>query len=151
MVEAYIDHFKTGNIETHKESQRLWVKDLGPVVETNIGWIETYVDPANVRAYWEGFVAIVNKEQSKKFQALVTASEKIIPLLPWPKNMEMENFMAPDFTTLEIITFASNSCPLGINVPNYDDVREEVGFKNVFLMNSMPSYTSSAVEFASED
>lgn len=62
MVEYYIDHFKTGNIETHKDSQREWVKDMGPVVETNIGWIETYIDPANVRAYWEGWVAIVNKE-----------------------------------------------------------------------------------------
>ena len=65
--------------------------------------------------------------------------------------MEKENFMAPDFTTLEIICFASNACPLGINIPNYDDIRETDGFKNVFLMNSMPSYTSSAVEFASEE
>ena len=62
MIEFYIEHFKTGNIETHKDSQRQWVKDMGPVVESNLGWIETYVDPANVRAYWEGWVAIVNKE-----------------------------------------------------------------------------------------
>jgi dipeptidyl-peptidase-3 len=65
--------------------------------------------------------------------------------------MEKENFLAPDFTTLEIICFATNSCPLGINIPNYDDIRETEGFKNVFLMNSMPSYASSAVEFASEE
>lgn len=76
---------------------------------------------------------------------MVKNSEKIIPQLPWPKHMEKENFLAPDFTTLEVINFATNGCPLGINIPNYDDIRETFGFKNVFLGNSMPSYTMSTV------
>jgi dipeptidyl-peptidase-3 len=67
MVEKYIEHFDSGDITTHKDSQRYWVQDKGPVVESNIGWIETYVDPANTRGYWEGWVAIVDKEKSKKF------------------------------------------------------------------------------------
>jgi len=61
MIKDYIDHFQTGNIETHKNSQRHWVKDKGPVVESNIGWIETYIDPTNTRGYFEGMVAIVDK------------------------------------------------------------------------------------------
>ena len=116
-----------------------------------MGWIETYIDPENARAYYEGWVAIVDKEKSKKFQALVTNSEHIIPLLPWPKEMEKDTFLAPDFTTLEIIAFATNSCPLGINIPNYDDIRETEGFKNVFLNNSLASYAMSALEFATPE
>ena len=65
--------------------------------------------------------------------------------------MEKETFLAPDFTTLDIICFATNSCPLGINIPNYDDIRETEGFKNVFLNNSMGSYTMNAVQFATEE
>jgi dipeptidyl-peptidase-3 len=124
MIRFYIDHYKTGSIEVHKDSQRKWIADKGPVVETNMGWIETYIDPENSRAYFEGWVAIVDKELSKKFKQLVTNSEKIIPLLPWERRMEKDTFLAPDFTTLEIIAFATNSCPLGINIPNYDDIRE---------------------------
>jgi dipeptidyl-peptidase-3 len=116
-----------------------------------LGWIESYIDPENTRAYWEGWVAIVDKEQSKKFAALVTNSERIIPQLPWPKYMEKENFLAPDFTTLEVITFATNGCPLGINIPNYDDIRETEGFKNVYLGNAMPSVAMSGVQFATPE
>jgi len=86
MLENYIESYQTGSIETHKNSQREWIRDKGPIVESNMGWIETYIDPENVRAYYEGWVAIVDKEKSKKFQQLVTNSEQIIPLLPWPKE-----------------------------------------------------------------
>lgn len=151
MIRLYIEHFRTGSIDVHKDSQRKWIADKGPVVETNMGWIETYIDPENVRAYYEGWVAIVDKELSKKFKQLVTNSESIIPLLPWPKEMEKDSFLAPDFTTLEIIAFATNSCPLGINIPNYDDIRETEGFKNLFLNNSLGSYQASTVEFATAE
>jgi len=116
-----------------------------------MGWIETYIDPTNARAYYEGWVAIVDKVKSEKFQKLVENSEQVIPQLPWPREMEKDNFLAPDFTTLEIIAFATNSCPLGINIPNYDDIRDNEGFKNVFLNNSLGSYTINAVQFATEE
>jgi dipeptidyl-peptidase-3 len=151
MIELYIEHFKTGSIDLHKDSQRKWIKDKGPIVESNIGWIEVYIDPENIRAYFEGWVAIVDKEKSEKFNKLVQNSQTVIPLLPWPKEMEKDNFLAPDFTTLDVICFATNSCPLGINIPNYDDIRDNEGFKNVFLNNSAPSYAISAMQFATEE
>ena len=52
----------------HRESQKYWVADKSPVVETNLGFIEHYLDPVKVRAEWEGFVAIVDKDKSKVLQ-----------------------------------------------------------------------------------
>ena len=40
MLRNYVNHFNGGDIELHKDSQREWVKDIGPVVETNIGFID---------------------------------------------------------------------------------------------------------------
>jgi len=147
MIEKYIEHYETGNVEAHKDSQRYWIKDKNPTVESCQGWIETYLDPENARAYYEGFVAIIDKEQSKKFAALVENSEIIVPKLPWPKNMEKDKFLAPTYTTLDIICFACKHCPLGINIPNYDDIRSNEGFKNVYLANSARSYSVSKIGF----
>ncbi|KAL9003082.1 MAG: hypothetical protein Q9180_009930, partial [Flavoplaca navasiana] len=74
MMDEYAKSFGSGSLNAFKESQKLWVKDIGPMVETNIGFIETYRDPANVRAEWEGLVAMVNKERTQAFQKLVDAA-----------------------------------------------------------------------------
>lgn len=60
MLEQYAKSFGTGSIEAYKESQRLWVKDQKPAVETDLGFVETYRDPHGVRGEWEGFVSMVS-------------------------------------------------------------------------------------------
>ena len=65
--------------------------------------------------------------------------------------MEKEKFLAPDFTTLEVISFAANGCPLGINIPNYDDIREHEGFKNVSLDNVTSAPRRENIQFATEE
>ncbi|BGP32071.1 hypothetical protein JCM10296v2_003850 [Rhodotorula toruloides] len=105
MLKHYAKSFETGDIEAHKEGSRSWVKDVGPVVESYIGFIEDYVDPFGARAEWEGFTAIVNKAESAKFDTLVQGAAEHLMTLPWPKEYE-------DY-----------------------DIRESLGFKNVSLIN----------------
>lgn len=147
MLEAYVKHFDKGDINDFKESQKAWVLDQGPAVETNIGFIENYRDPLNQRAEFEGFVAVVDKEMSKKYATLVNEATSYLQKLPWndpaftkfkPEQgtpFEREVFIRPDYTALEVLTFCSSGVPAGINLPNQYDIREQVGFKNVSLAN----------------
>lgn len=151
MLLAYIKHFVTGDIDQHKTAQRHWIKDLQPVVETNIGFIENYADPLRIRSEFEGFVSIVNKPVSAKFGALVSRAQELIKQLPWGEDFEKDKFTPPDFTSLEVLTFATSGVPIGINIPNYDEIRQQDGFKNVNLGNAYPKMGSADLPFLEAD
>lgn len=144
MLKEYIDHFVTGSSHAHKEAQKLWVKDISPIIETNIGFIETYREPSGIIGEFESLVAIQNKERTAKFSSLVNNAEEFISLLPWSEDYEKPNFNPPDFTSLEVLTFTGSGIPAGINIPNYDDVRLKIGFKNVSLGNILSAAAKSS-------
>lgn len=131
MLQLYQQHFMWGDMNDHKESQKEWIEDKQPSIESNLGWVEKYVDPERQRAMWSGWIAINDKERSKTYVDLVSRSSKILPHFPWDKSLDKKKFIAPDFSSLDILTFAGDRLPSGINIPNYYDIRENFGFKNV--------------------
>lgn len=54
-----------------------------------------------------GFTAIVNKELSAKYDILVNKAPELITALPWGPDFEVDVFRKPDFTALEIVSFAT--------------------------------------------
>ena len=63
-----------------------------------------------------GFTAIVDKALSAKYEKLVNDAPELIKVLPWGEDFEVDVFRKPDFTALEVLTFATGGIPAGINV-----------------------------------
>ena len=59
---------------------------------------------------------MVNKDLSAKYDTLVANAPELVKGLPWGKDFEVDVFKKPDFTALEVLTFATGGIPAGINV-----------------------------------
>jgi hypothetical protein len=54
-----------------------------------------------------GFTAIVDKQLSKRYETLVNKAPELIKVLPWGPDFEVDQFRKPDFTALEVVSFAT--------------------------------------------
>ncbi|KAH0788622.1 Dipeptidyl-peptidase III [Histomonas meleagridis] len=147
MLESLILHYQKGDCDDHVRYSEHWVRDLNPNVETYSGFIESYRDPDGVRAEFESFVACVDKEESSILHEFVNSSALVLPLLPYPKEYERKTFNPPSYNAINILTFVCSGYPIGINIPNYDEIRLNVGFKNVSLTNVMTASLRQVTSF----
>ena len=85
IISDYLSSFRNGDIEAYKESQRKWIQDKNPSVESIIGFVEPYRDPHGVRAEFEGLVAIVNENETKELETSVSESSVFIQRLLWAR------------------------------------------------------------------
>ncbi|PSN64888.1 peptidase M49, dipeptidyl-peptidase III [Corynespora cassiicola Philippines] len=148
----YIESFRTGDLEVYRNSQRTWIMDKSPRVENIFGFVEPYRDPYGIRAEFEGLVVIMDLEETSKLTKLVESSDVFIKRLPWTGNDENDGkgpfekalFEAPDFTSIHSLAYCSSIIFPGINLPNYNDIRDELGFKNVIIANRMSAEGNKA-------
>ncbi|UQC90711.1 dipeptidyl-peptidase 3 [Colletotrichum lupini] len=128
----------------YRESLRNWVKDKAPEIENIFGFVEPYRDPHGIRAEFEGLVAIADAAETRKLTRLNENSTQFIRKLPWasPENdgkgvFEKSLFDPPDLSSIHTLAYCSSIIFPGINLPNYNDIRQETGFKNVIIANRM--------------
>lgn len=145
-IREYQKSFRSGNLESYKASQIIWIKDTNPSVENIFGFVEPYRDPYGIRAEFEGLVAISDRKETELLSQLVENSSRFIRRLPWADGatendgkgpFEKALSEPPDFTSIHALAYCSSIIFPGINLPNYNDIRQQHGFKNVIIANRM--------------
>ncbi|KFG79908.1 hypothetical protein MANI_120270 [Metarhizium anisopliae] len=118
--------------------------DKAPRVENIFGFVGPYRDPQGIRGEFEALVAIADDSETRLLAELVDNSAKFIRRLPWATQendgkgpFEKSLFEPPDFSSIHALAYCSSIIFPGINLPNYNDIRQENGFKNVIISNRM--------------
>jgi dipeptidyl-peptidase-3 len=147
-LDLLIDYYRTGDLRIWDEYNVAWAKNTDPVVDYINGFIETYEDPMGMKATWEAIVNYTDVEASKRTKIITDNAqwfEDNSPIQPEYRKEKVTGIAARVINIAMLGGDCYPASPLGINLPNADWIRKEVGSKSVTLAN-----ITNAIDVASQ-
>ena len=144
-----IEYYNTGDLRKWDEFNIEWVKDTIGTVDFINGFIEDYNDPLGRKASWEGYVNIKDFEASKRTETLSANAqwfEDHSPVDPRFRKASVKGVSAKVINAVCLAGDSYPSTPIGINLPNADWIRKELGSKSVTIANITHTYDWAAQE-----
>jgi len=91
MVENMIASFETGSMKELEDSQTASLEDKEKNIQSTMGHIQNNMLK---RGAWQNFIGIANNKKTEMYKKLISASETLLPLFPWPKEHNADKFEA---------------------------------------------------------
>ena len=142
-----IDYYRSGDLKIWDQFNVLWAKDNEPEVDYNNGFIESYSDPLGMKATWEAIVNYTDHEATKRTRIITANAQWFEDNSPVQVQYKKEKVTGVAAKVINIAMLGGDCypvSPLGINLPNANWIRKEVGSKSVTLAN-----ISNAIEITS--
>jgi len=149
ILQKLIEYYKTGDLKTWDEYNKLWVQDTVSRVDVVNGFIEVYNDPLGYKGSFESIVSIKDMDATKRIDAISKQAqwfEDNSPIADEHKKKNVVGISAKVITVVVESGESSPSTPIGINLPNSNWIRKEYGSKSVSLGNINESYDKAASE-----
>jgi len=134
-LQALIEYYRTGEEERFRQYSVEWLKSE-TVIDYLNGFVETYHDPRGVTANFEGNVSFVS--DSALVGRLADGALYFEQKMPWPERYRRTTVNRPVANVVNVIVETGDSgpfSPVAYNLPNYTDLRRDVGSKNIILIN----------------
>jgi dipeptidyl-peptidase III len=146
-LDALIKWYRTGEDADRKAYDIAWVQDKAGTVDTINGFIEVYLDPRGVKGSWEGLVFYVNQEKTQRIKTLATNAQWFEDRMPWDPKYRKPSVQGIVANAIDVVVETGDSgpvTPIGINLPNDQEIREKYGSKSVALSNVNEAYERSS-------
>jgi dipeptidyl-peptidase-3 len=144
---ALIQYYRTGTPVDFRAYNVAWVADDDSPVDTINGFIEVYLDARGQKGAWEGIVYFNDPkkmEMIRQFAEHAQWFEDHMPFDPRYRKPEVKGISAKAIQAVMETGDAGPVTPIGINLPNPGDIREEYGSKSVSLSNVIEAYDKSS-------
>ena len=151
-IEHTIKFFEEGNVEEFRQAQIAWVKDRDSSnVDFVMGFIESYDDFKNSIGSWESYVQFVDREVTKKSHALANNASYFEKKMPYQE--QFKKTFPTDYSPPALMAYyfqeVADMRSGGYNLPNFDDIRGKVGFKNIIRLD-LPGERNSGLDVLKE-
>jgi dipeptidyl-peptidase-3 len=137
-LRALVAFYRTGRTEDRQRYDIAWVRDRDAPVDTINGFIEVYMDPRGVKGSWEALVSYVNPDKTGAIQALAQQAQWFEDRMPWDERYRKPDVRGITANAIEVVIETGDSgpiTPIGINLPNDQEIRQRYGSKSVSLSN----------------
>jgi dipeptidyl-peptidase-3 len=146
-----IRYFQTGNPKDWEAYNIAWLK-ADTVVDANIGFIETYVDPRGQKGQWEALINYRNAEENQVMELIGKKAQYFEDRMPWPEPYKRKKVTLPVAKAVDFVATHPQP-PAGINLPNEQNIREKYGSKSILVANVMDAASALrrlplAIEFS---
>lgn len=145
-LELLIAYYKTGDLQTWDDYNVAWTAATEGNIDYINSFIEVYNDPLGYRGSYETIVQIKDFDMSAKMAVLSENAqwfEDNSPLMPEHKKKNVVGVSYKTVNAAGEAGDASPSTPIGVNLPNANWIRAEVGSKSVSLGNIINAYNNS--------
>lgn len=146
-IRLLIEYYKSGDLKKWNEFNILWASDVHLEVDFINGFIETYSDPLGMKATWESVVEYIDFEATKRTKIITENAqwfEDNSPIQPEYRKEHVTGIAAKVINVAMLGGDCYPASPLGINLPNADWIRKEVGSKSVTLANITEAHDVSS-------
>lgn len=141
-----IEYYKTGSLQTWDDYNVAWTAATEGNIDYINSFIEVYNDPLGYRGSYETIVQIKDFDMSAKMAVLSENAQWFEDNSPLMDAHKKKNVVGVSYKTVNVAGEAgdaSPSTPIGVNLPNANWIRKEVGSKSVSLGNIIMAYNNS--------
>ena len=141
-----IDYYKTGDLQTWDDYNVAWTAATAGNVDYINSFIEVYNDPLGYTGSYESIVQINDFDMSQKMKVLSDNAQWFEDNSPLMDAHKKKNVVGVTYKVVNVAGEAgdaSPSTPIGVNLPNSNWIRAEVGSKSVSLGNIINAYNNA--------
>ena len=147
IVSLLLQFYRTGSLDTFDQYTIQWIAETEGVVDFVNGFTEVYGDPLGLKASWEGYVNLLDREATRRTEILSQNAqwfEDNSPVDPRFKKKECKGVTARVVQAAILGGDLYPSSAIGINLPNSNWVRSVYGSKSVTIGNLTEAYDQAA-------